>query len=211
MGGGLNRRWRLEVLRDDVAGLEGGDEALDLLLHVGLHQALEIADQGLRAAVELLVEALDDVLLEHARAAPLAVGAAQRDLPVGVAGLVPVDGVDQLGVARLADVEIRDRLRRRAGGGRGAEVDDLDGLAGGQDHATDVGAVVGLAVHGVSLSLATSSAGGDDLFNAPSERKVGPGALTLIWGPVQARPGTLCACRASDLSSWRSSSSSSSW
>ena len=53
------------------------DEAIDLLLHVGVHQALEIADERLGAAVELLVEALDELLLEDAGAVPLAVGAAQ--------------------------------------------------------------------------------------------------------------------------------------
>ena len=58
----------LEVLGDDVAGLERGDEALDLLLHVGVHQALEVADERLGAAVELLVEALDELLLEDAGA-----------------------------------------------------------------------------------------------------------------------------------------------
>src|SRR3954452_14630269 len=88
----------LEVLRNDVAGLEGGDETLDLLLHVGLHQVLQVAHERLGAAVEVLVEALDDVLLEDAGAAPLAVRTAQRHLPVGVTGLFPVDRVDELGL-----------------------------------------------------------------------------------------------------------------
>ena len=86
--------------------VERVDEALDLVLHVRRHEALEVADEGLGAAVELLVEALDGVLLVDAGAGPLAVGAAQRDLPVRRAGLVPLDGVDQLGVARAADVQV---------------------------------------------------------------------------------------------------------
>src|SRR4051794_33187968 len=170
--------WGLEVLGDDVAGLEGGDEPVDLVLHVGLHQVLEVAHERLGAAVELLVEALDDVLLEHAGPAPLAVRAAQRDLPVGVAGLVPIDGVDELALVAAADVEVLGRV----GGGRGdvggTEVDDLDGLAGGQDDAADVRAVVGLAAHGFSLLVATSSAFRDDRFT-PLRPVAGTGALPL--------------------------------
>src|SRR4051795_6854456 len=140
--------WGLEVLGDDVAGLEGGDETLDLVLHVGLHQVLQVAHERLGATVELLVEALDDVLLEDAGAGPLAVRAAQRDLPVRVTGLFPVDGVDELGLARATHVQVLDRLGRRKGRvGDVAEVDDLDGLAGGQDDAADVGVVLGLAAH----------------------------------------------------------------
>src|SRR3954447_5057788 len=138
----------LEVLGDDVAGLEGGDETLDLVLHVGLHQVLQVAHERLGAAVELLVEALDDVLLEDAGAGPLAVRAAQHDFPVRVAGLFPIDGVDELALARAAHVQVLGRLGRRAGRvGDVAEVDDLDGLAGGQDDAADVGVVFGLAAH----------------------------------------------------------------
>ena len=85
-----------------MAGLEGVDETLDLVLHIGLHHALEVAHQGLGATVELLVEALDAVLLEDAGAGPLAVRAAQLDLPVRLADLFPVDRVDELGRARGA-------------------------------------------------------------------------------------------------------------
>src|SRR3954447_21379987 len=139
---------RLEVLGDDVAGLEGGDEPVDLVLHVGLHQVLEVAHEGLGAAVELLVEALDDVLVEDAGPAPFAVRAAEGDLPVLGAGLLPVDRVDELGVAGPAQVQVLGRLGGRAGRvGDVAEVDDLDGLAGGQDDAADVSVVFGLAAH----------------------------------------------------------------
>src|SRR3954452_3889393 len=92
---GRDRSRRLEVLGDDVALVERGGEALDLVLHVGVRQALEVADQGLGPAVELLVEALDELLLEDAGARPLAVGAAQADLPVRRPGLLPLGGVDE--------------------------------------------------------------------------------------------------------------------
>ena len=82
-----------------MISVERGDEALDLILHVGVHHPLEVADERLGTAVEDLVEALDDGLLEDAGAGPLAVGAAQRDLPMGRAGLVPLDGVDQVRAA----------------------------------------------------------------------------------------------------------------
>ena len=119
------------------------------ILHVGVHHALEVADERLGAAVELLVEAVDDLLLEDAGAGPLAVGAAQRDLPVGRAGLVPVDGLDELGAAAAADVRsspARELESPAAGdvGGRVVEVDDLDRLARGQDDVANVVAVVGL-------------------------------------------------------------------
>ena len=45
-------------------------EALDLLFHVGVDQALEVVDQAVGAAVELLVEALDGVLVEDVGVAP---------------------------------------------------------------------------------------------------------------------------------------------
>ena len=103
-------------------------------------------DQRLGAAVELLVEALDGGLVEHADLAPLAVGAAQHDLPVRRGGLLPVHRVDQVAVALGADVQVVDRARRGGGGAGGLggerlEVDDLDRAARGQDHAADVLAV----------------------------------------------------------------------
>ena len=127
--------------RARCARRERGDEALDLLLHVRLHEALQVADQRLGAAVELLVEALDDVLLEDAGAGPLAVGAAKRDLPVRGARLLPLGGVHELGVAVRADVQVGGLLaaqRCERGEVLLLEVDDLDRLAGGQDHAANV-------------------------------------------------------------------------
>src|SRR4051794_13095953 len=149
----VGRRWvGLEVLgKDQVVG-ERRDEAVDLLFHVGVHQALEIADERLGAAVELLVEALDELLLEDAGAVPLAVGAAQRDLPVRRAGLVPLGGVDQVRRAGSADVKVVDALRGSVVHMLGdrrvedliVEVDDLDRLPRRKDDAADVVAVVGL-------------------------------------------------------------------
>ena len=114
----------LEVVGEDVISVERGDEALDLILHVGVHHPLEVADERLGAAVEHLVEALDDGLLEDAGAGPLAVGAAQRDLPMGRAGLVPLDGVDQVRAAGAAQVQVVAGLgvgsSRRPRGRRGA-------------------------------------------------------------------------------------------
>ncbi|TMK98623.1 MAG: hypothetical protein E6G41_17980 [Actinobacteria bacterium] len=86
--------------------IERLDEAIDLLFHVRVHQALEIAHERLGAAVELLVEALDEVLLVDAGADPLAVGAAQRDLPMGRAVLLPLDGVDQIALAGPTQVQV---------------------------------------------------------------------------------------------------------
>src|SRR3954453_13470583 len=48
----------LEVHREDVVRLERRGEALDLVLHVGAREALEVADERLGAVVELLVEAV---------------------------------------------------------------------------------------------------------------------------------------------------------
>src|SRR6476659_6963619 len=143
----------LEVLGEDQVVIERLDEAIDLLLHVGVHQSLEIADERLGAAIELLVEALDELLLEDPAAVPLTVGAAQGDLPVHRARLVPFRGVDEVGVAGRAHVQVLNRLVDRLGPWLGVdqmlikEVDDLDGLAGGEDNAADVMAAVALRAH----------------------------------------------------------------
>src|SRR4051794_12161501 len=162
----------LEVLGEDQIVIERLDEAIDLLLHVGVHQSLEIAHERLGAAIELLVEALDELLLEDAAAAPLAVGAAQADLPVHRARLVPLRGVDEVGLAGRADVQVLNRLvdrdrptRPRLGVDQLliVEVDDLDGLAGGEDHAADVVAVVGLRAHQTAPVGPTSTMRPQDL------------------------------------------------
>ena len=150
---GAGERLGLEVVGEDVISVERGDEALDLILHVGVHHPLEVADESLGAAVEHLVEALDDGLLEDAGAAPLAVGAAQRDLPMGRAGLVPLDWVDQVRAAAPAHVQVLaalgvPRVADRREGGDLVEVDHLDRLPRGKDDAADVVGVVGFAAHG---------------------------------------------------------------
>src|SRR5689334_3816030 len=155
----------LEVLGEDQVVIERLDEAVDLLLHVRVHQSLEIAHERLRAAVELLVEALDELLLEDPGAVPLAVGAAQADLPVHRAGLVPLGGVDEVGLAGRAHVQVLDGLVDRWGPTHPrlrvdrliVEVDDLDRLAGGQDDAADVVAVVGLRAHQTAPIAPTST------------------------------------------------------
>jgi hypothetical protein len=95
----------------------------------------------------VLVEAIDGGLVVGADLAPLAVGAAQLDLPVRRGGLFPVGGVDQVAVALGADAEVDGRLGGRHRGLRGRlggerlEVDDLDLPARGQRDAADVLAV----------------------------------------------------------------------
>ena len=79
----------LEVLGQDVPGGDRADEALDVLFHVGAGELAQVGDERLGAAVQLVVEALDRVFLEDVRDRPLAVRAAQADLPAGAAGLVP--------------------------------------------------------------------------------------------------------------------------
>ena len=137
-----------EVHRPDGVGGQRAREALDLLLHVGPGQALEVAHERLGAAVELLVEAVDRVLVVEADRVPLAVGAAELDLPVRRRGLLPLDGIDEGLVALGAEVEV-ERLAARRGRRAPArarrlvlEVDDLDRAAGREDDAADVVGVV---------------------------------------------------------------------
>ena len=181
-------RRRLEVVGEDVISVERGDEALDLILHVGVHHPLEVADERLGAAVEHLVEPLDDGLLEDAGAGPLAVGAAQRDLPMGRAGLVPLDGVDQVRATGAAEMKVvaglgEARVADRGEGGELVEVDDLDRLARRKDDSANVVGVVGFAAHGDGLLLAPSSAAPALAFTAQSHL-MRCGALPLIWWTI---------------------------
>src|SRR5262249_1731108 len=105
----------LEVHREDLIGPEGTREALDLVLHVGVHEPLEVTHERLGAAVELLLEAIDELLLEDPAADPGAVGAAERHLPVLGAGLGPLHGVHQVRRAARADVEPLDPIAGRSG------------------------------------------------------------------------------------------------
>ena len=72
----LPRRSRgLEVFWEDFVAVQGGDEAIDLVFHVGPDQDVEIVEDRLGAVVELLVEPIDDVLAVAAAAVPLTFGA----------------------------------------------------------------------------------------------------------------------------------------
>src|SRR4051794_1584999 len=101
----------LEVHREDVVGPERGGEALDLVLHVGARQPLEVADERLGAQVELLVEAVDGLLVVETDRVPLAVRAAELDLPVRRGGLLPLDRVHEALVAVRADMELEHLTR----------------------------------------------------------------------------------------------------
>ena len=70
-------------------------EALGLFLHVGPGEGAQVLDQLLAAAVELLVEGVDLGLGVAVPAPPLALGAAELDVPVSVALLVPVGRLHQ--------------------------------------------------------------------------------------------------------------------
>jgi hypothetical protein len=101
---------------------------------------------------------------------------------MGRAGLVPLDGVDEVGIAGAADVEILadgwERVDTRNEIRDLVEVDHLDRLAGRKDDAADVVAVVGFAAHAHDL-LATSSAASARAFMGDG-RQVIPGALPLM-------------------------------
>ena len=111
---------RLEVLGKDLVRLEGGREAVDLVLHVGADQDVEIVEHRLGAAVERLVQAVDDLLAVAAAAVPLAFGAAEGDMPLALARRRPVGGVDEVRVAGGADVQVvvASRAWRSRGGSR---------------------------------------------------------------------------------------------
>ena len=95
----------LEVEGNDVVGRERADEALDLGLHVLARQLLERLDQLIGRIVQGAVVALDRVLVVLGAVRPLALGAAQLELPVARDRLVPVDRVDEAGGAVGADLE----------------------------------------------------------------------------------------------------------
>src|SRR5947208_3369795 len=140
----------LEVAREDCVCLEGAREAVDLLGHVGRDHALVVAAELLGARLELVVEAVALVLGEDVGLAPLALGAAERDVPALRARLLPLHRVDEGRGAVDADVELalgvggrrsrlgRGRLDLRAANSGAVEVDDLDRLAARQDDALEL-------------------------------------------------------------------------
>src|SRR3954447_285011 len=101
----------LEVHRPNEVRGERGGEALDLVLHVGVREAGEVLDEALGAAVELLVEAVDDGLVEDPQVRPLAVRAAQEHFPLGRGRLLPLHRVHQGALALGALVEVALRTR----------------------------------------------------------------------------------------------------
>ena len=164
------RAERLEVFGEDRVGAEGGDEALDLVLHVRLGQPLEVAHERLGAAVELVVEAVDGRPGRRCRArSTRSWGSAGGPPSASGRALRPLHRVDELALAVGADVQRRRCRARRERLGRGRlgevlEVDDLDRAAGGKDDAADVLAVVG---RGGSSSLEEWLAA--HLIGVPSE------------------------------------------
>src|SRR3954447_746614 len=139
----------LEIGGQDRAGVERLCEAIDLVLHVGGNDGPIVRKQHVDTAVELVVERLHGVLVEDARAAPLAVRAAKLDVPMLRAGFLPVGGVDQRRATVRADVKrsVTGGLGDRCGArGLVGEVQDLDRLAAWQRHALDVGLLVVVGV-----------------------------------------------------------------
>jgi len=86
--------------------VEGLDESLDRLFHVGPLECIELGQQLLGTDVEPLVELVDLRLGVSALAGPVAFGATTLDQPPArLLGAFPADRLDQLGCARGADVE----------------------------------------------------------------------------------------------------------
>jgi hypothetical protein len=99
-----------EVLGEDAVGSEGGREPIGFLSHVGPDDGAKVPDQLLVAPVSLVVVPVDLVLGVAVPAPPLALGAAEFDVPAAVALLVPADGLHQDGVASRAAVHAIRRL-----------------------------------------------------------------------------------------------------
>src|SRR5207302_1171221 len=106
-----DRRRDSEVFGQDQIRFERRREALDLVGHVGAREALEIADDRLDAEVELLLEPLELLLAVDAAAVPVAIWAVQRELPAVICGCAPLEGLDKLRLAVLAEVQPIPRRR----------------------------------------------------------------------------------------------------
>src|SRR6478609_346100 len=89
----------LKVKRHDAVALERGAEAVDRLVHVLAGDAVELLDQAVGGVVQHVVEPFDLVRVERIRVAPLAVGAAQGQLPAHLLDLVPLGGMHALAAA----------------------------------------------------------------------------------------------------------------
>src|SRR5215210_3031550 len=113
---GTPRDEGLEVLGEDLSGLKRRHEARDLILHVRADEEVQVLEDRLGPLVERIVETIDDVLAVPSAAVPLALGTAERDIPVPLPGGRPVGGIDEVGVAGGADVEIAAPAPRRGAG-----------------------------------------------------------------------------------------------
>ena len=87
-----------EVLGEDVVAVEGVDEAVHLVGHVGLGQPLEVVEHVGEALVEVLLKRLDLLLGVDAFVLPPAVRAAQHQVPALALGLGPGDRLNQVRV-----------------------------------------------------------------------------------------------------------------
>src|SRR4051794_15350571 len=106
---------RLEVLGKDLVAVQRGDEAIDLVLHVGPDQNVQVVEHRLGAVIEGLVEPIDGVLVVATAAVPLALGTPQRDVPLALACGCPIGGIDEVRAALGTDVKFTPAppLRRR--------------------------------------------------------------------------------------------------
>jgi hypothetical protein len=121
----------LEVLREDEIGVQRRGEALDVLRHVGLCETTQVREHLGEALVELLLERVDLILVEHALVEPVAVGAVQGELPEALRGLGPVDRLHQRGLALRANVKPVGALLVEQ------EAHDLDRAAAREDDTAD--------------------------------------------------------------------------
>jgi hypothetical protein len=127
--------------------VKGGDEAVHLVGHVGLGEPLEVVEHVGETVVEVLLERLDLLLGEDAFVLPPAVRAAQHQVPALSLGLRPSDRLDQVGIARGAEVQ----TPRGRSLGLVVETDDLDALAAGEHNLAN-GVIFGIVVHGGTSS-----------------------------------------------------------
>jgi hypothetical protein len=93
-----------EVLWEDAVTRQRHGESICLVLHVRPGEGAEVLDQLLTASIEFLVEFVDLGLGVGIAAPPLTLGAAELDVPVPVALLVPVGGLNQDRIAAGAGV-----------------------------------------------------------------------------------------------------------
>ena len=94
--------------------MDRGDEALDVLGHVRLAEAMEVGDHRAEPLVEGVLETLDLAAVIDAALSPRAVGALERELPARLGVLAPGDRLHEIRAALRADVELADLRRLEA-------------------------------------------------------------------------------------------------